>query len=46
MPLANRHRHATDRFGEYLFGRSMIFGLNCDEKLEFCLAQIFVIWGK
>ena len=22
------------------------FGLKCDEKLEFSLAQIFVIWGK
>ena len=23
-----------------------IFGLNCDENLEFSLAQIFMIWGK
>ena len=37
--------HPTDRFGEYLFGRliiATIFGLKCDENLEFSLAQIFL----
>ena len=44
--------HPANLFGEPLLGRPVIakiFGLKCDEndeKLEYSLAQIFVVWGK